>query len=126
MNITFLCNFLWVKTFDWSFHWREKEWRRRGWRKREWISQITIIRFNKFYLTICSYHVTYAFQSLLYSCLNVKELLARNRRKIWSLSNCNWTQTHNHLVHKRTLNHWAKLANLSIILDIVWSPERHV
>ena len=36
------------------------------------------------YLTVCSYHVTYAFQSesTLYSCLNVKELLARNRREI--------------------------------------------
>ena len=35
-------------------------------------------------LTVCSYHVTYAFQSesTLYSCLNVKELLARNRREI--------------------------------------------
>ena len=31
------------------------------------------------YLTVCFYHVTYAFQSesTLYSCLNVKELLAR-------------------------------------------------
>ena len=35
-------------------------------------------------MTVCSYHVTYAFQSesTLYSCLNVKELLARNRREI--------------------------------------------
>ena len=34
--------------------------------------------------TVCSYHVTYAFQSesTLYSCLNVKELLARSRREI--------------------------------------------
>ena len=24
-------------------------------------------------------------------------------------SDCNWTRTHNHLVHKRTLNHLAKL-----------------
>ena len=33
---------------------------------------------NKEHLTVCSYHVTYAFQSesTLYSCLNVKELLA--------------------------------------------------
>ena len=33
---------------------------------------------------VCSYRVTYAFQSesTLYSCLNVKELLARSRRKI--------------------------------------------
>ena len=34
--------------------------------------------------SVCSYHVTYAFQSesTLYSCLNVKELLARSRREI--------------------------------------------
>ena len=38
----------------------------------------------KDFSTVCSYHVTYAFQSesTLYSCLNVKELLARNRREI--------------------------------------------
>ena len=36
------------------------------------------------FLSVCSYHVTYAFQSesTLYSCLNVKEPLARNRREI--------------------------------------------
>ena len=35
-------------------------------------------------MTVCSYHVTYAFQSesTLYICLNVKELLARNRHDI--------------------------------------------
>ena len=35
-------------------------------------------------LTVCFYHVTYAFQSesTFYSCLNVKELLARSRREI--------------------------------------------
>ena len=34
--------------------------------------------------TVCSCHVTYAFESesTLYSCLNVKELLARSRREI--------------------------------------------
>ena len=34
--------------------------------------------------TVCCCHVTYAFQneSTLYSCLNVKELLARSRREI--------------------------------------------
>ena len=39
---------------------------------------------NKGVMTVCSYHVTYAFQSesTLYSCLNVKELLSRNRREI--------------------------------------------
>ena len=64
------------------------------------------------HLTICSSHVTYALQRefTLFSCLNVKELLARSRREIWSLSDCQWTQTQNLLVCKRTLNHFAKLA----------------
>ena len=64
-------------------------------------------------LTVCSYHVTYAFhdsESTLYSCLNVKELLARNRRDIWNLSDCKGTRTHNHIVRKRTLNHLAELS----------------
>ena len=62
------------------------------------------------FLSVC--YVTYAFQSesILYSCLNAKELPARNRREIWSLSDCNGTRTHNHLVRKRTLNHLVKLA----------------
>ena len=65
------------------------------------------------HLTICSYHVTYILESesSLYSCLNVKELLARSRGEIWSLSECNWTRTHNHLVHKQTLNHLANWSN---------------
>ena len=46
----------------------------------------------------------------LYSCLNVKEPFAQSRRKIWSISNFHCTQTHNHLLHKQTLNQLAKLA----------------
>ena len=40
--------------------------------------------FTYVLLTVCSCHVTYAFESesTLYSCLNVKELLARSRREI--------------------------------------------
>ena len=51
------------------------------------------------FMTVCSSHVKYAFQSesTLYSSLNVKELLAQSRRKIWSLSDCNGTRTHNQL-----------------------------
>ena len=66
-------------------------------------------------LTVCSCHVTYAFQSesTLYSCLNVKELLARSRGEIWRWSDCNWTRTQNHWVLKRTLNHLAKLGKWS-------------
>ena len=66
-------------------------------------------------LTACSSHVTNVFQSesALRSCLHVKELLARSRRKIWSLSDCNWTRSQNHLVHKLTFNHLTKLASSS-------------
>ena len=64
------------------------------------------------HLTVCSYHVTYVFQSEFThcSCLNVKELLARNRCEIWSFSDCNGTRTHNHSVRKRTLSHFTKQA----------------
>ena len=31
---------------------------------------------------------------------------------------CNWTRTHNHLVHKRTLDHLAKLASLAKWLSV--------
>ena len=43
-------------------------------------------------------------------CLNVKELLARSRRHIWSFSDSNEIRNHNHLVLKRTLNQLSKLA----------------
>ena len=71
-------------------------------------------------LIVCSFHVTYAFQSesTIYSCLNVKELLSWSRHEIWKLSECNWTQTQNHLVLTRTLNHLVKLAKwLSCVLS---------
>ena len=70
-------------------------------------------------LSVYSYHVTYAFQSesTLYNCLNIEELVTWSRSKIWSLSDCNWTQTQNHLVFKRRYstiwpnwpNDWAVL-----------------
>ena len=47
-------------------------------------------------------------------------VLARSRREIRSLSDCNWTRTQNHLVHKRTLNHLAKLGQLSVHLRTKW------
>ena len=64
------------------------------------------------YLTVCSYHVRYLFQSesTLYSRLSVKETLAQNRSEIGNLSDCNGIRTNNHLVRKRTLNHLTKLA----------------
>ena len=56
-------------------------------------------------LTVCFYHVMYIVwsQSTLYSCVNVKEVLAQNRRNIWCLSDCNGTQTQNYVLCKQTL-----------------------
>ena len=72
---------------------------------------------SRLQLTVCSCHVTYAFQSksTLHSCLNVKELLAWNRREIWSLSDCYWTRTHNHLVRERILDHSGQFGQIFLI-----------
>ena len=35
---------------------------------------------------------------------------SKETNQILSLSNCNWTRPHNHLVRKRALNHSVKLA----------------
>ena len=61
---------------------------------------------------LCSHHITYLLQSesTLYICLNIKEILVRNRRDIWNLSDCSGTRTRNHSVCKQTLNHLVKLA----------------
>ena len=61
---------------------------------------------------VCSYHTTYAFQSefALYSGLNVKQLLAQNKREIGILIDCNWS----HLpVWPVWLNSWVFLYELS-------------
>ena len=77
------------------------------------------------WLYVICYHVTSAFQSgsTLYSSLNVKELLARNRRDTRSLSDSNGIRTHNHLVRKWTLNHLTKLTSLAEWLS-VWSQTK--
>ena len=74
-------------------------------------------------------HFTYAFQceSTLYSCLNVKELFAQNKHNIWSLSDSNTIQTHNHIVCKQTLNHLVKLAIwLSCVSTYLYDASVHL
>ena len=63
------------------------------------------------HLTKCSCHVTDAFEneSTLYSCLNVKKLLLRNRYNTRTLSDYNWNRTNNQLDPKGTSNHLVKL-----------------
>ena len=73
--------------------------------------------------TLYYYRVKYMFQSefTLYSCLNVKELHAQDKRNVLSLSDSNDIWTYNHLVRKRRLNHLAKLADHSANLVVVGS-----
>ena len=61
--------------------------------------------------TVFSNHFTYEFQneSTLFSCLNVKEVLAQNRRDIWLWEDCKEIRSYKHLVGKQTLNYLAKL-----------------
>ena len=58
------------------------------------------------------YHVTYELQSelTLYSLPEYQETPCSKQAHIWSLSDSNMIRTHNHLVRKRTLNYFAKLA----------------
>ena len=51
-----------------------------------------------------SCHVRFETEFSLCSCFIVKELLARSRCEIWSLSDCNWTRIHNRLVEKNLRN----------------------
>ena len=98
--------------YDW-IHWARTHNHLIHKRKRNHLAKMTkwlncVVTVCTMYLIVCSYHVAYGFQgeSILYCCLNVKELLARSRHENWlSLSECNWTGTYNHLVHKWTLNH---------------------
>ena len=65
------------------------------------------------HLAVCSYHVRHTFhsESTIYICLNVKKLLARNRPDIQSLSDCYWTQIHNHLVSNKFPTIWPNWSN---------------
>ena len=78
------------------------------------------------YMTVCCYQVTYTFLSecTLYSCHNVKKLLARKRREIRSLIDYNRTRTNNYLVRKITLNHLTKLASLAKLLSVCLQTKR--
>ena len=97
-------------------------------------SSLYVIIMSLMVSSLCYYHLTYGFitvryyhltyvcfqsESTLHSYLNVKELLAQNRRDIWNLSDSNGIWTQKHLVPKRTPNHLAKRTiTLSVLLRI--------
>ena len=55
--------------------------------------------------------------------LEFQETLCLKQFKIGSVSDCNWTQTHNQLVHKQTLNGLAKLATSLVLNDHLISSQ---
>ena len=64
----------------------------------KWFSKLRIL----WKMTVCYYHVIAGFSVNLHNCLNAMKLLAQNKHNIWSLSDSNEIQTHNHLVCKQT------------------------
>ena len=70
--------------------------------------------------TLLSCHVRVSEWIHTHNCLNVKELLARSRRHIWSLSDCNVIRTYNHLVPKQTLNNLAKWLSARLWTKWLW------
>ena len=65
-----------------------------------------------------SCHIAFQSESTLYNCLNVKKLLARNRRDIWNLSDGKGFRICNRSVRERISNHLTKLASLAKCLNV--------
>ena len=71
------------------------------------------------YIIIMS-HTSFRVNTHSIVCLNFKELLAWSSCHIWSLSDSDKIQTHNHLVCIWTLNHLAKLAKWSSCVVVTY------
>ena len=68
-------------------------------------------QINRDVFRLCVFIMSHTrFRVNLFSYLNVRQFLARRRRDIWDISDCNRIRTHNHLVRKGTLFHLAKLS----------------
>ena len=84
--------------------------------KYAWKKRLFHICVARVYLTVCSFHVTCAFQSefTLFSCLNFKERFARNKRGIYLN------------VRLRTKWLWIGilLQPLGLIFDDIFGPKK--
>ena len=88
-----------------SFVWTSEAWSFRILGKTPCSNKSSIIKLKEFGKMSVVPLTDALSESTVWGCLNVKELLARNRCDIWRLSDFNGTRTHNHLVRKRTINH---------------------
>ena len=72
---------------------------------------------------LLSCHIYRLSASTICNYLNVKELLAQNRRDIWNLNDWNETQNHNHFFCKRSLK---PLNKLFIRFGWLWSVRLRI
>ena len=97
------------------------------WQKRKYLQSSQFYRFLKSHICLSVIIISRtSFTVNLHSIvwLNVKELLTQSKCHIWSVTDRNKIQTHNHLVCKRTFSHFAKVACLakwlSVRLRVKW------
>ena len=102
-------------------HFKDKEiaWKYSQLKKCFWIKKIFLLCKKTFLLYVLTMSPTCFRVNPLYSCLNIKELLVRSRREIWSLSDCNWTRTHNHLA--QPLASSAKCSSVRLWTKWLWA-----
>ena len=67
-----------------------------------------------------SCYVVFQSHSTYFSCLNIKQILSRNRLNIWNWSDSNGIRIHDYLVCKRTFNHLAKLTKRLPVWLNIW------
>ena len=78
----------------------------------KWLSCVVkTCLYGAFDCMFASFHIPFQRESTLFTCLNIKKLFAKRRRKISSLSDCNWTRSLYHLHHRQTPNDSPKLAS---------------
>ena len=64
--------------------------------------------------------LVFVYFNLHYICPIFALLTGIVNKSSTNLSDCNWTQTRNHLVHKRTLNQASLAKRLSVHLRTKW------
>ena len=101
---------LYRSTLDFSMATEEKD------RFKNKLKDIALSSF-KFFSDNCKFENNLSAEEInsLKALMRIKNIIIQKADKS---NTCNWIRTHNHLVHKRTLNHLAKLASLAKWLSV--------
>ena len=76
------------------------------------VSLYYVLKLLCHYLHLVGFHFSFKCQ------IKHQYFLVPTKMETTRVGDCNWTRTHNHLVHKRTLNQLAKLASLAKWLSV--------